>query len=343
MSAQPAIARGSSGRELALAAEQTAWTEQQLAALRHLGVERASAEDLAVFLHVCQRTGLDPFARQIYMIARAGKQTIQAGIDGLRLVAHRTAERTGDALSISEPTWCGPDGQWSDVWAGDAPPTAARLTVTRGAGTFAATALWGEYVQLDNRGQVTLIWRTRPAGMLAKCAEALALRKAFPQDLAGVRSMEETGAPVLPGRTLPRTSPVTTAEVLRSGEGWQPASPPGQPSNLLEPEPAADVTTGELLDAEMVDEQSEPPAASEASGSGPARVSARQRAALFAAFARAGFTSDPRSAEGRTGRLDYLSQLVGRPVQTTNELTAAEASMALDALSADSAESGEAP
>ena len=176
---------------LAIAGGQEFWSDKQLAALKQIGVDRASNGDLAVFMHVCQRTGLDPFARQIFMIERQGKQVIQTGIDGMRLVARRAVDRAGESLSISGAIWCGPDGVWTDVWVSDRPPAAARVTVTRGGGEFTAVVLFEEYAQRKRDGELTQMWATRPAGQLAKCAEALALRKACPQDLSGVYSDDE--------------------------------------------------------------------------------------------------------------------------------------------------------
>ena len=186
---------------LAIVDEQDFWTERQLAALRQLGVDRASNGDLAVFMHVCQRTGLDPFARQIYLIERAGKQTIQTGIDGFRLVARRAADHNREPMSISAPEWADADGNWRDVWLSDQPPAAARVTVTRGEGVFGAVAIFREYVQTKRDGLPMAQWATRPAGMLAKCAEALALRKAFPQDLSGVYTDDEMARENAPRRT----------------------------------------------------------------------------------------------------------------------------------------------
>jgi phage recombination protein Bet len=179
------------GSALALDPQQTDWNPAQRAALVQLGVDKATDGDLQVYHHVCQRTGLDPFARQIYMIERKGKQTIQTGIDGYRLVARRSVDRAKETLSIGAPEWCDWEGQWHEVWLQDGPPAAARVTVMRNGEAFPAIALWREYVQtyFDRQSQseqVTQMWRTRPAGQLAKCAEALALRKAFPQDLSGI-------------------------------------------------------------------------------------------------------------------------------------------------------------
>lgn len=179
------------GSTLTLTSDQEFWSEKQLAGLRQLGVEGASNGDLAVFMHVAQRTGLDPFARQIHMIQRQGKWTIQTGIDGFRLVARRAVDRTEESLAISGGEWCGPEGQWRDVWLDAEAPAAARVVVRRGGHEFVGVALFREYAQTKRDGNLNAQWTQRPAGMLAKCAEALALRKAFPLDLAGIYSDDE--------------------------------------------------------------------------------------------------------------------------------------------------------
>ena len=56
---------------------------------------------------------------------------------------------------------------------------------------YPAIALWNEYVGTKFNGDVTQMWATKGALMLAKCAEALALRKAFPQDLSGLYTSDE--------------------------------------------------------------------------------------------------------------------------------------------------------
>lgn len=192
------------GSELVLSDDQTFWTPNQKAALAQMGVDRATDADLAVFFHQCTRTGLDPFARQIYMIQREGKQTIQTGIDGFRLIGRRAVDRTRETLEVSEAEWCGQDGVWRDVWLAQEPPAAARVTVYRNGGKFPAIALYSEYVGLKRDGNVTKMWATRPAGQLAKCAEALAWRKAFPQDLSGLYTNDEMAQADNPGASMPR-------------------------------------------------------------------------------------------------------------------------------------------
>jgi phage recombination protein Bet len=170
-------------KSLALTSEQDNWTPTQVAALKQLGLTGASEGDMKVFHHYCQRTGLDPFARQIYMISRGGKFTIQSSIDGLRIVAQRSGNYGGQTPA----EWCGQDGVWKDVWLEATPPVAARIGVyykDTPHPTY-AVAKWDSY----NAGSP--IWKKMPDLMLSKCAEALALRKAFPNDLSGIYTNDE--------------------------------------------------------------------------------------------------------------------------------------------------------
>lgn len=182
---------------LVIEAEQSFWSKDQLDALRHLGLEKATKADLAIFFHQCKRTGLDPFAHQIYMIGRwdsrsgSMKYTIQTGIDGYRLIADRVDERTGGKHGYEDNLWCGPDGKWVDVWLSPQPPAAAKVTVIRNGQRFPAIATLSEYGQVKKNGDLTAMWQKMPANQLAKCAAALALRMAYPQDLSGLYVQEE--------------------------------------------------------------------------------------------------------------------------------------------------------
>ena len=189
-------------QSLTIQDDQDGFTPQQVAALQQIGVEGAQPGDLAVFFHQVQRTGLDPFARQIYMIGRrqkqgnqwVTKQTIQTGIDGFRLIARRACDRTKETLSISQPYYATPDGNWLDFWPFDTPPVAAKVMVKRGGGEFPAVAMFREYAGTTRDGSLTRMWADKPAVMIGKCAEALALRKAFPLDLSGLYTSEEMNA-----------------------------------------------------------------------------------------------------------------------------------------------------
>ena len=181
--------------DLAIRDSQTFWDDKQRAALFQLGVADASNADLAVFFHQVQRTRLDPFAKQIYMLGRRSKdrsgnwitkQTIQVGIDGYRLIAHRAAKRDVVSLGYEDTLWCGTEGIWSSVWTSSEPPVAAKVVVLRNGQKFPAVAHYDEYAQRTSKGEIADMWSRMARGQLAKCAEALALRKAFPQDLSGI-------------------------------------------------------------------------------------------------------------------------------------------------------------
>lgn len=191
----------SESKDLAISAEQDEFTTPQLAVLAHAGVQGAPREDLQVFFHQCKRTGLDPFNREIYMIGRkqrdygggwSTRYTIQVGIDGFRKIAHRKCEALKEPLSISQGFLATPAGKWVDVWTDQtSPPVAAKVVVKRGAGEFVGVAHYAEYVGLKGDGKPNRMWATKPATMLAKCAEALALRKAFPMEMSGLYTAEE--------------------------------------------------------------------------------------------------------------------------------------------------------
>ena len=146
--------------------------------------------DLLLFLYVAKRTGLDPLTKQIYAVfrwdSRQGKEimSIQAGIDGMRLVAQRTGQYAGqdDAVMLPEDE--------STKY-----PTKATVTVYKSINgervAFTASARWSEYAPVKSDGSVEFMWAKMPYTMLAKCAEALALRKGFPNELSGIYSEEE--------------------------------------------------------------------------------------------------------------------------------------------------------
>ena len=160
----------------------TLWTPEQTQLISSTIAPGCSNDELRLFAYACQRTGLDPFSKQIYAIKRGGKMTIQAGIDGLRSIAERTGQLDG-----SETFWCGEDGQWQDVWLAKTPPAAAKTIIYRRGAShpFVGVAVFKDY----NAGQG--LWSKMPAAMIAKCSEALSLRKAFPADLSGVYSTDE--------------------------------------------------------------------------------------------------------------------------------------------------------
>lgn len=167
-------------------------TKEKVQLLKNTVCKGATDNEFELFTHICLRTGLDPFLRQIYAIKRPEKQdngqykevmSFQTGIDGYRLIAERSGkyspgrepifnyDSNGKLVSatafIKKQTQ---DGMWHEV---------------------AATAFYSEYVQLKKDGQPSKFWSKMSHTMTAKCAESLALRKAFPDLFSGIYTKEE--------------------------------------------------------------------------------------------------------------------------------------------------------
>lgn len=153
-------------------------SEQKTLIKRVASADGLNDNEFQLFLYTAERLQLDPLAKQIYGIKLKGKLTIQTGIDGYRAVADRTGLYAGNDDAVFDET--------------DVNPISATVTVYKFVAghrcPFTATARWDEYYPKDT---YTGMWDKMPHTMLGKCAEALALRKAFPAQLSGVYTTEE--------------------------------------------------------------------------------------------------------------------------------------------------------
>ncbi len=163
------------------------FSSEQRAMIRDTFANGASESEFAVLMEVASARRLNPLLRQIHFVKRYDSQkkrevwATQAAIDGLRAIAQRTGLYAGQ----DEPEYVEQDGLLM----------VAKVRVYRKDWTRASVgvAYWSEYVQTTRDGTPTRFWQAMPHVMLAKCAEALALRKAFPEDMSGLYVPEEMG------------------------------------------------------------------------------------------------------------------------------------------------------
>jgi len=203
------------------------FSRKEVELLKRTIAQDATDEELSMFIQNCKRYGLDPFTGQIHAVKRwdsnAGREvmSVQVGIDGFRLIADRTGKWRGTV----GPYWCDQSGEWTDVWLKDEYPAAAKVGVLRS--DFSeprwGIARWDAYVATKKNGNPTFMWRKMPAHMLAKCAEALALRSAFPNDLSGLYTdaeMDQAGDQDKRTYDGPDPQEVTEAEIVQKSSGW---------------------------------------------------------------------------------------------------------------------------
>lgn len=169
----------------------TFFSRSQIDLIKRQVAKGVTDDELQLFLYQCARTGLDPLSRQIYALERrekvddrwVSKMSIQTGIDGLRLIAERTGRYAP-----------GPENTFEYDSAGNLRKATAYVKKLTADGTWhvvSASAFWGEYVATNRDGVPTRIWKEKGHVMLGKCAESLALRRAFPAEMSGIYTGEE--------------------------------------------------------------------------------------------------------------------------------------------------------
>lgn len=204
------------------------FTREQIQLIKDTICVGATDTELSLFVQTAKRMQLDPFARQIFAVKRwnraAGREVMstQVSIDGFRLVAERTGKYAGQL----GPLWTADGKTWVDVWLDKTPPRAAKVGVMRHDFKEAvwSVATWDEYKQEGKNG-LSPMWQKMAALMLAKCAESLALRRAFPNELSGVYSPEEM-AQASNTVEVVETTDAATNEHIRGALGEAPKDVP---------------------------------------------------------------------------------------------------------------------
>lgn len=161
----------------------------------------ASDASVDMVLSYCRAAGLDPMQKPVHIVpmwdskARETRDVVMPGI-GL----YRTnAARTGEFAGMSEPEF-GPIVT-ERVGNRDATfPEWCRVTVSRRlpsghVAQFTAVEYWIENYAIkggkEQDQSPNAMWTKRPRGQLAKCAQAQALRMAFPEATGSMPTAEE--------------------------------------------------------------------------------------------------------------------------------------------------------
>jgi phage recombination protein Bet len=187
-------------------------TSEQLELVKRTVANGATDAELKLYLYDCARHGVHPLDKLLHFTKRGGKYTPVTSIDLMRMRAADTGEMAGN----DDPVFAHDE---NDALA--ASVTVYRLTQGQRF-AYSATARWTEYFPGDAQGHM---WKKMPHTMLGKCAEALALRKGFPKQLAGLYAREEmeqaerTAAPASPSAVEPSTVQTPQGEAVNAVTG----------------------------------------------------------------------------------------------------------------------------
>lgn len=276
----------SENTQLDIAGRTGGFDAEQFRLITDFIMKGATPNEVGVFAQVCARTNLDPFRKQIHAVQRWDNNakrmvwSYQTGIDGYRAIANRTGQLAGIDDAVFTPI------DEATEYPKKASVTVYKIIQGQRVG-FTATARWSEYVQLTKEGHTNSMWRKMPYGQLAKCAEALALRKAFPEELGGVHSdvemeqaendassyTQQEEAPTLPkqgtrklydaakeeakslpaGKQEPKQEPKPTAEGPPAQQTRRQQPPAQNPPPPKDSEPFQRPNV--IMDAEIVDSQ----------------------------------------------------------------------------------------
>lgn len=217
----------------------------------------ANDASIDMVLSYCQAAGLDPMTKPVHIVpmkVKIGENPDGSAVNGMRDVVmpgiglyRINASRTGQYAGCSEPEF-GPTctmESMRDVWSNGPNgrrqktqqpfqlqyPEWCRVTVRKLLGSqvveFSAKEYWLENYASKSDGSPNAMWEKRAFGQLAKCAEAQALRKAFPEAVGSQPTAEEMeGKDIIDAESVRADRRSSTAGAITR---QQPAEPEDTP------------------------------------------------------------------------------------------------------------------
>lgn len=229
-----------------------------------------SVDSVILALSYCKARKLDPFKRNIHIVPIWNKQlnkmvdTVWPGIGELRTTAFRTGQYAGRGETVYGPDITKKVGNVEVTFPEWAQVTVQRLVEGKLVNFAGPRVYWLETYAHAGRNDVSpnSMWARRTRGQIDKCAEAAALRSAFPEEIGNEYTNDEVGqgqfsdainttatpkAPVEDGRAASEK----LADILEEGTGADDKAPAGT-IDELEP-----VNAGESEQSESTGEESQ--------------------------------------------------------------------------------------
>ncbi len=225
----------------------------------------AKSESVAMVLAYCTAAKLDPLTKPVHIVpmsVKVGKDrwewrdVVMPGIELYRTKAVGTGRYAGQDEVVFGPDVTESFGDVSVTY-----PAWAKVTVYRIVDghrvPFTAVARWKESYATASRDSAApnAMWRKRPYGQLEKCAEALALRKAFPEAVGAHNTAEEMEGRIIGDDDMPQSQAFVVPQAKAKaepieGEVVEPEKPAAKPAPApaekpaLEHQPASDLNEG---------------------------------------------------------------------------------------------------
>lgn len=228
--------------------------------LRNSLYPSAQTDSIKLVIGYCRASGLDPIQKPVHIVPMwdsklgAMRDVIMPGIGSYRTQAARSGEYAGvsepefgedvtktlGGVEITFPAWC--------------KVVVKRLLENGTVAEFAATERWIENYAVKGGKEKSIapntMWMKRPYAQLAKCAEAQALRKAFPEFSGAQPTADE-----MEGKTLNEVS----GEIIDNATGeitgkQKPTIPPLSDDEFAKQKPKwhASVQNGKKTPAEVI-------------------------------------------------------------------------------------------